>query len=337
MNRAQALKDDEYYTLIEYVEQEMWAYHAYNPDVFRGKTILLPCDDPEWSAFTEFFIAKFDEFGIEKLVSTSFNKQGKQGKLFTLKRDHRRKKTKKDDLEWTYLKGTGDFRSAEVTKLRDEADFVITNPPFSLQKEFLPWVLEGGCQFSVIGNLSSPTYKSVFPAILDGRMFAGASSKFNDMVFIRPEDREVSPTYRDKAVRIHPEYADQNITRLGLTNWFTNIPHHRREKPLDCRPMKRNLAIRSGREAKDLYKRFLHYDAIEVPAVKAIPSDYKGVMAVPLTYLASHCPEQFEIVGVPECDARGFSAGLWSGKGDGYLYVAGAEKAKAKRLFIRAK
>ena len=170
LKEAKAAKNDEFYTQFHDIEIEMNAYLEYDPNVFRGKTILLPCDDPEWSNFTRFFAAKFDELGLKKLISTSYAPDSKKyktpyqpslfeqeapqfdkaktsvkGKIFVLEQDKSGDgRINIDDLEWEYLDGDGDFRSKEVTKLRDEADFIITNPPFSLFREFLAWTMEGG-------------------------------------------------------------------------------------------------------------------------------------------------------------------------------------------------
>lgn len=163
LSEAKLAKNDEFYTQYTDIQKEINAYMEFNPDVFRGKTILLPCDDPEWSNFTKFFAQNFENFGLKKLISTSFAQQSKNfqtdwqptlfetenpmfdvektavcGKIFTLTHDtNKNGKVDIEDLEWEYLTGTGDFRSPEVTALRDEADIIITNPPFSLFREFV--------------------------------------------------------------------------------------------------------------------------------------------------------------------------------------------------------
>ena len=141
---AKAAKNDEFYTQWNDIENEMQAYLEYNPDVFRGKAILLPCDDPDWSNFTKYFAERFEQLGLKKLISTSYAADGGNGKVFVLGGEN--------EPQWEHLAGDGDFRSDEVTALRDEADMVITNPPFSLFREFMAWLAEGGVEFSVIGN-----------------------------------------------------------------------------------------------------------------------------------------------------------------------------------------
>ena len=191
LSQAKAAKNDEFYTQYADIQKEVNAYIEYNPDVFRGKTILLPCDDPEWSNFTKFFAQNFEFFGLKKLISTSYAIESKnykadwqptlfetenplynadksrvKGKIFTLDHDtNTNGRIDIDDLQWQYLEGDGDFRSAEVTALRDEADIIITNPPFSLFREFLAWIMEAKKQFAIIGNMNAITYKEVFPLI----------------------------------------------------------------------------------------------------------------------------------------------------------------------------
>ena len=193
--KARNDKNDEFYTQYADIQAEINAYIEYDPDVFRGKTILLPCDDPEWSNFTKFFAQNFENFGLKKLISTSYAIESKRireweptlfettnpnfdadksktnGKIFVLERDvNGSGKIDIDDLEWQYLEGDGDFRSDEVRRLRDEADIIITNPPFSLFREFLAWIVEGGKKFSIIGNMNAITYKEVFPLIRENRI-----------------------------------------------------------------------------------------------------------------------------------------------------------------------
>jgi hypothetical protein len=189
LTEAKRAKNDEFYTQYHDIEKEISAYLEFNPDVFRGKTLLLPCDDPEWSNFTKYFAQNFERFGLKKLISTSYAVESKtykggyqptlfetsapnydkvktvqNGKIFTLTHDKTGDhKVDVDDLEWHYLEGDGDFRSAEIKKLRDEADIIITNPPFSLFREFLAWIVEAKKQFVIIGNMNAITYKEVFP------------------------------------------------------------------------------------------------------------------------------------------------------------------------------
>ena len=255
LSQAKAAKNDEFYTQYADIQKEVNAYIEYNPDVFRGKTILLPCDDPEWSNFTKFFAQNFEFFGLKKLISTSYAIESKnyktdwqptlfetenplynadksriKGKIFTLDHDtNTNGRIDINDLQWHYMEGDGDFRSAEVTALRDEADIIITNPPFSLFREFLAWIIEGEKQFAIIGNQNAITYKEVFPLIKGNKIWIGATGNGSDMVFGVPEGAHVADSDRAKAARLG--YVG-NYTRLGNSFWFTSIEHGRRHQPL---------------------------------------------------------------------------------------------------------
>ena len=303
----------------------MNAYLEYDADVFRGKTVLLPCDDPDWSNFTKYFAVNFNRFGIKKLISTSYAPDSKpyqtnykpslfeanshnfdsaktntHGKIFILDSDvNGDGKIDFDDIEWDYLQGDGDFRSDEVTALRDESDIVVTNPPFSLFREFLAWVVEADKKFALIGNMNAITYKEVFPLIKDNKIWLGATGAGKDMVFSVPEGAVVADADRQKAAR--QGYVG-NYTRLGNSTWFTSIEHGRRHEPLQLMNMADNLKFNKQLIKKldgaGEYQKYDNYDAIEVPFTNAIPSDYEGVMGVPISFLDKYCPEQFEIIGL---------------------------------------
>ena len=319
LTKAKKAKNDEFYTQWVDIEKEMNAYLEYNPDVFRGKTILLPCDDPEWSNFTKYFAQNFMNFGLKKLISTSYAYESKRlklpqqltlfemenpkfnekkskanGKIFILENTDKsgKEKVNIEDLQFDYLEGDGDFRSDEVKKLRDEADIVITNPPFSLFREFLSWIVEADKQFAMIGNTNAITYKEVFPLIASNKMWLGATGNNNDMVFEVPDGIEVKESYKRKAEKMG--YIG-NYTRLGNSCWFTSIEHGRRHQPLELMTMEDNLKF-NNHKGKITYPKYDNYDAIEVSFVDAIPKDYDGVMGVPISFLDKYNPEQFEIV-----------------------------------------
>jgi hypothetical protein len=287
-------KKDEFYTQLCDVERELLAYVDYNPNVFHNKTILLPADDPEWSAFTQFFLLQFKNLGLKKLISTSYNPGGR-GKVFTYTTEQARITANPlQGLQCTQLKGDGDFRSDEIRKLRDQSDFVITNPPFSLFREFLAWILEGGQQFSIIGNMNAVTCKEVFPLIQQGGMWLGPSISSGDREFRVPDHYPLVAA----GCRIDTQ-GNRYISVKGV-RWFTNIDHGKRHEPLHYLPMDKNVQVNKRIEGKPAYQRYDNYDAIEVPASSAIPCDYAGVMGVPITYLDKYCPEQFEIIGISE-------------------------------------
>jgi hypothetical protein len=325
LTEAKRTKNDEFYTQYHDIEKEISAYLEYNPDVFRGKTVLLPCDDPEWSNFTKYFAQNFERFALKKLISTSYAVESKtykgfyqptlfetsdpqfdeikttrNGKIFTLTRDKTGDhKVNVDDLEWHYLAGDGDFRSAEIIKLRDEADMIITNPPFSMFREFLAWIVGANKQLVIIGNMNAITYKEVFPLIKENKLWLGATGNGTDMVFAVPPGSEVAESDRQKAARLG--YVG-DYTRLGNSCWFTNLDHGRRHQPLPLMTMADNLKFSKHKEIKEKasYDRYDNYDAIEVPFTDAIPSDHDGVMGVPISFLDKYSPDQFEIVGMCE-------------------------------------
>lgn len=316
---AKKAKNDEFYTQFADIEKEMNAYLEFNPDVFRDKTIFLPCDDPEWSNFTKYFAQKFEELGLKKLISTSYAPNSKptnipyqptlfeiespsfdeektqsNGKIFTLTRDMTGDKViNVEDLEWTYLEGDGDFRSDEIKMLRDEADIIITNPPFSLFREFLAWLVEAKKDFVIIGNMNAITYKEVFPLISDNKMWLGATGNGSDMVFRVPEGFVVSEKDKEKAERLG--YVG-DYTRLGNSCWYSTIEHGRRHQPLALMSEQENIRFNKTLKGAG-YHVYENYDAIEVPQTDAIPSDYPGVMGVPITFLSKYNPDQFEIIG----------------------------------------
>ena len=325
LNAAKAAKNDEFYTQWADIEREMNAYLEFDPDVFRGKVILLPCDDPEWSNFAKFFALHFVDFGIRKLISTSYapdsnpavlnyqptlfetaspafdaTKTHVNGKMFTLepKDINNDGIVNIDDLQWEYLAGDGDFRSPEVTALRDEADFVITNPPFSLFREFLGWLIDGGVRFSIIGNSNATTYKEVFPLIKNNHLWKGATGNSTDMVFGVPKGTDIKEADRSKAARMgYPSDADYDYTRLGNSCWFTNIDHGRRHEALLLMSGADNTRFSRHKEVRGVgYRRYDNFDAIDVPYVDAIPSDFNGMMGVPMTFLDKYNPDQFEIL-----------------------------------------
>ncbi len=325
LSNAKKTKNDEFYTQYHDIEKEISAYLEYDPDVFRGKTVLLPCDDPEWSNFTKYFAQNFERFGLKKLISTSYavesktykgtyqptlfetsnpqfdqDKTKKNGKIFILTHDRSGdRKINVDDLQWHYLQGDGDFRSKEVKKLRDECDLIITNPPFSLFREFLAWIMEKGKQFLIIGNLNATTYKEVFPLLKDNKVWLGNNYKVNGgaMFYEIPED--IANLDQIREIRTSQDGKKVFITRVQGVRWFTNLDHGRLHQPLPLMAMADNLKFSKHKEirGKKAYDHYDNYDAIEVPYIDAIPSDYEGVMGVPISFLDKYNPEQFEILG----------------------------------------
>lgn len=366
---AKNAKNDEFYTQYADIQKEINAYLDYDPDVFRGKTVLLPCDDPEWSNFTKFFAQNFELLGLKKLISTSYAPESKKykmpyeptlfetkqpyfnpdktktnGKIFVLDSDVTGdSRININDLQWQYLEGDGDFRSKEIRKLRDEADIIVTNPPFSLFREFVAWLIESGKKYTIIGNVNAISYKEVFPLIKDNMMWMGVS--------IHSGDREfgVPPTYPLEAASWRIDENGNRFIRVKGVRWFTNIDHGRRHEPLQLMTMADNFKHSKHKDIRGRkdYIHYENYDAIEIPYTDAIPSDYKGVMGVPLTFLDKYCPEQFELLGITD---RGNEYGIKTKEftpqdtplyGDlnrrGAIKVDGQLKSTFARLLIRKK
>ena len=317
LDAAKNAKNDEFYTQYSDIEAEMNAYVEYDPDVFRNKTILLPCDDPEWSNFTKYFATNFERFGLKKLISTSYakgagnrqltlfeaasplfdeEKHETRGKLFTLTRDKDDSGSiDTDDLEFSgYLEGDGDFRSAEVCKLRDEADIIITNPPFSMFREFLTWIMDGKKSFIIIGNKNAITYKEVFTLIMNNVIWVGYRN-INQDFWLRVPD---GCPYEKLA-------EDGTPIKHIMACWYTNVDHGKRHEHLQLDTMAHNLKFNKALKKKlenDYgqlqYPKYDNYDAIEVPMTECIPSDYDGMMGVPITFMDKYNPDQFEITGI---------------------------------------
>lgn len=319
---AKRAKNDEFYTQFHDIEKEINAYLEFNPEVFKGKVVFLPCDDPEWSNFTRYFAQNFEKLGLKKLISTSYaaaskpkeisyqptlfetdspqfdkNKTTNNGKIFTLSKDKNKDHhINFEDIEWQYLKGDGDFRSTEIRMLRDQADVIITNPPFSLFREFIAWITEAKKQFVIIGNMNAITYKEVFPLIMNNKVWLGATNFNKGMYFKVPDNFVYASTYK-----FEREQNGIKVNRVPGVCWFTNIDHGRRHQVLPLMSKKENIKFSKHKEVKDVgYLNYDNYNAIEVPYADAIPNDFEGVMGVPISFLDKYSPEQFEIVGMCE-------------------------------------
>jgi len=250
LGAAKAAKNDEFYTQYADIQKEINAYLEYNPDTFRDKTVLLPCDDPEWSNFTRFFAQNFERLGLKRLISTSYAVESKKyknyqptlfetespwydvdktrikGKIFELTHDtNQNGRIDIDDLEWHYLEGDGDFRSKEVCQLRDEADIIVTNPPFSLFREFVAWIFEANKQCLIVGNQGGVGYKEVFPLIKENRLWYGNGFNAGNAYFGLPKQqiREYSSGVYDEST---------GLVKFRNCCWLTNIEHGRRHEPL---------------------------------------------------------------------------------------------------------
>lgn len=373
LSNAKETKNDEFYTMYHDIEREVEAYLEYNPNVFRGKTVLLPCDDPEWSNFTRYFAQNFERLGLRKLISTSYAYQSKKykgpiqltlfeteapqydsaktqshGKIFVLEHDKSGDgRININDLEWQYLKEDGDFRSDEVTHLRDEADIIVTNPPFSLFREFLAWTVEADKKFILIANKNCITYKEVFPLIKHNKLWVGRTPMSEDLLFEIPKSL-VSNFIQNGKKGSKYKVVDGKVLGRSTSIWITNLEHGRRHQPLQLMTMEENLKYSKHKEIKGrtAYDRYDNYDAIEVPYTDAIPSNYEGVMAVPISFLDKYCPEQFDILGVTQRNndpykLKKYSTKQYANANDlnarGVIIINGVPKSMYARILIRKK
>ena len=349
LHAAKRNKNDEFYTQFNDIQSELNCYYTWDENFLKDKTVLLPCDDPEWSNFTKFFALNLKKYQMKKLISTSYaadakkinfskkislfeqeqpnfdiSKTNSHGKIFTLDMEKfNSKQYATDALTFDYLQGDGDFRSDEVKKLRDEADVIITNPPFSLFRKFLAWIMDANKKFLVIANINCITYKEVFPLIMQDKIWLGNGFKGMVGFFLSPYEDFASAS----------EHREGMIRNSGV-HWLTNLEHGKRHEPFRLMTMEENLLASSHKEIRGKgYQRYDNYDAIEVPYSDAIPSDYAGVMGVPITFLDKYCPEQFEILGNSDMFAEPIVINGKLKKNPGRFYIKG--KRMYDRILIR--
>lgn len=275
LNHAARAKEDEFYTKMSDIEKELNHYKEH----FKGKVIFCNCDDPETSNFWKYFELNFEFLGLKKLIATHYESNKTSYKLELMCDKNKDGKIDKQDIVKTSLKQNGDFRSPECIKIMDEADIVVTNPPFSLFREYIALLLEHKKNFLVIGSQNNVTYKEIFPLLKDNKLWLGYHS--GDMEFVVPD------YYQPRATR----YREENGIKyrsMGNICWFTNLDIEKRHESI--------ILYRTYNEKS--YPKYDEYNAINVSKVAEIPLDYKGIMGVPITFLCKHNPEQFEIVGL---------------------------------------
>ena len=279
---AKKAKNDEFYTQIEDIEKELKNYK----DFFRGKKVLCNCNDGKlngvWSSFAQYFSMNFEHLGLESLTCISYNKNG-HGIKYVYQGDKNGNRIT-DDFEWevTELDGHGDFSDEEGCQLMQECDVVVTNPPFSLFRDFVAQLMEYNKKFLIIGNMNAITYKEIFPLIKDNKLWLGASIKSGDRKFYVPDN------YPLNASGCGIDEKGKRFIRVKGVRWFTNIEDAKRNLTLD---------LYKKYNPKD-YPKYDNYDAINVNKTSDIPMDYDGVMGVPISFLDKYCPTQFEIVGL---------------------------------------
>lgn len=350
---AKAAKKDEFYTSLRDIEEEIRYYEPH----FRGKIVLCNCDDPYESNFFKYFSMNFNYLGLKKLIATCYNGSPvADSELLLFPEEHTTdKKARKivitevqdnngdgaidlADVEWlirneknvlTELKGNGDFRSDECIELLKEADIVVTNPPFSLFREYLAQLIQYEKQFLIIGNINAVSYKETFRLIMDNRLWMGASIHSGDREFRVPDD------YPLNAAGQRTDERGVKYIRVKGVRWFTNLDYPQRHEDIEL----------YKRYNPEEYPKYDNYDAINVNVTNEIPKDYDKVMGVPITFLDKYNPNQFEILGITD---RGNEYGIktkeYTSKdtpiyGDlnrrGAILVDGQLKSTFARLLIR--
>ena len=277
LTNAKKAKNDEFYTCLTDIEKEMRHYKAF----FKDKIVYCNCDDARDSNFFKYFSLNFEHLGLKKLICTGFKENGK-GVVLVYEGDANGNRMVDDEeIIVNELQGDGDFRSAECVEFLKEADVVVTNPPFSLFREYVAQLMEYGKKFLIIGNMNAITYKEIFPYIKNNELWWGVSLNGTKCSFVVPDSYEGSNVFVENGVR---------YGKVNNAIWFTNITHNKRNTELDL----------YRKYDADAYPKYDNYDAIEVSKVADIPMDYEGVMGVPITFLYKYCPTQFEIVGITE-------------------------------------
>lgn len=288
LSNAKRNREDEFYTQLTDVEKELKHYREH----FNDKHIFLNCDDPEFSSFWRYFALNFKQLNIKQLTSTHFSETESSYRMDMYREipeDALSKPTMMTleeigiELPLAYitpLEDDGDFRSEESINILKEADTVVTNPPFSLFREYVAQLIEYDKDFLIIGSQNNITYKEIFPLLQDNKMWVG--NNYGDMEFRVPE------YYEPRNTRFRIDEKGQKWRSLGNITWFTNLDHDKRHEDL----------ILYKKYNEDEYPKYDFYDAINVDKVKEIPMDYNGKMGVPITFMNTYNPEQFEIIGL---------------------------------------
>lgn len=276
LHAAKTAKNDEFYTQLSDIEKELNNYK----DFFNGKVVYCNCDDPRESNFFKFFSMNFERLGLKKLITTGYKKDG-HGVAFVYEGDKNGNRKVDDcEVEVIELESNGGYETEECIAFLKEADVVVTNPPFSLFRDYVKQLMDYNKKFLIIGNQNAITYKEIFPYIKENKLWLGTTNN-NGMYYLVPKDYEYAESYKFQKV-----INGQQVCRVPSVCWFTNIENPRRNTPLD---------LYKKYNEKD-FPKYDNYDAIEVSKVTDIPEDYDGVMGVPITFLYKYCPTQFEIV-----------------------------------------
>ena len=279
LHQAKKNKNDEFYTQLTDIEKEL----VYYVDFFEGKTVYCNCDDARESNFFKYFSNRFEELGLKKLIATGYKENG-HGVVLVYEGDKNGNRiVDNEEIKVTELQGDGDFRSDECIEFLKESDVVVTNPPFSLFREYVKQLMEYEKKFLIIGNQNAITFKEIFPYIKNNELWLGMSMNGSNRWFSVPDDYE----FKENAAGCKIENG-RKLLFVNSVTWFTNIENKHRNTQLDL------YKTYTGHENE--YPKYDNYDAINVDKVSDIPIDYDGVMGVPITFLYKYCPNQFEIV-----------------------------------------
>ena len=324
LHAAHRAKKDEFYTQLSDIENELRHYRRH----FAGKVVYCNCDDPRVSNFFHYFSFNFERLGLSKLITTCYKNQ--HAELFSQHDSERaiwleytgdkdgNRVPDAHEIGIHPLAGDGDFRSSECVELLRQADIVVTNPPFSLFREYVAQLVRFNKQFLIIGSMNAITYKQIFPLIRDNRMWYGPSISSGDREFGVPSH------YPLTAASSRVDEAGNRFVRVKGVRWFTNLDHRKRHEEL----------ILYKRYSPEDYPKYDNYDAINVNKTAEIPCDHEGIMGVPISFLDKYNPGQFEILGATESEGKGLSGELWDPRSKVAQPMIGGKRIY-KRLFIR--
>ena len=278
LKTAKKNKNDEFYTLMEDIEKEM----RYYKDFFKGKVVYCNCDDARESNFFKYFSLNFEFLGLKKLISTGYKADGKGVVLVYEGDKNGNRRVDNEEIIVNELNGDGDFRSEECIEYLKECDVVVTNPPFSLFRQYVKQLMDYGKKFIIIGEQNALTYKEIFPLIKDNKIWWGKSIHSGDRKFYVPDN------YPLNASTCGIDENGKRFVNVKGIRWWTNVKEVINNEPLDL----------YKRYSFEDYPKYENFDAINVDKVADIPMDYDGIMGVPITFLDKYCPTQFEIIDI---------------------------------------
>ncbi len=322
LNEAKKAKKDEFYTQLSDISNELKNYRKH----FKDKVVYCNCDDPRVSNFFQYFALNFEKLGLKKLITTCYKNQSMD--LFSQNDSEQaiyleyfgdkngNNLPDPEEIGIKPLKGDGDFRSKESIDLLTQADIIVTNPPFSLFREYVAQLIEHNKKFVIVGHQNALTYKEIFPLIKENKLWLGYGFKGGAGHFINEH-------YEDYATATDRK---EGMIRVSGVHWFTNLDINKRHEDL----------ILYKNYNQEEYPTYDNYNAIEVSKTNEIPCDYDGIMGVPITFMNKYNPEQFEIIGATESEGKGFSNGVWKEESNVAQAMINGKRVY-KRIFIRNK